>query len=101
MLKIPKYRHYCLSERQLEFEDDRDFYSSFIYLYLSYCSRVWGFACVTYLSKLHIIQKRIARLILGKQKYSTSHRSFKELNILSIYDKKKNQMFLGYVLLKI
>ena len=48
-----------------------------------------GLACITYLSKLHTIQKRIARLILGKQKYYPSHGLFKELNMLSIYDINK------------
>ena len=50
---------------------------------------MWGLACITYLSKLHIIQKRIARLILGKQKYYPSHGLFKELDMLSIYDINK------------
>ena len=58
-------------------------YYSCIYPYLNYCC-VWGLACITYLSKLHIIQKRIARLILGKQKYYPSHGLFKKLDMLSI-----------------
>ena len=48
-----------------------------------------GVLHVTYLSKLHIIQKRIAKLILGKQKYYPSHGLFKELDMLSIYDINK------------
>ena len=39
--------------------------------------------------KLHIIQKRIARLILGKQKYYPSHGLFNELDMLSIYNINK------------
>ena len=39
--------------------------------------------------KSYTIQKRIARLILGKQKYYPSHGLFKELNMLSIYDINK------------
>ena len=38
---------------------------------------LWGLECITYLSKLHIIQKRIARMILGRQNYYPSHRLFK------------------------
>ena len=73
----------------LNLKTAKDLYYSFIYPYLNYCCCVWGLACITYLSKLHIIQKRIARLILGKQKYYPSHGLFKELDMLSIYDINK------------
>ena len=39
----------------------------------------------------NIIQKRIAKLLSGKQKYP-SHGSFKELDMLSIYDKNKGSL---------
>ena len=55
-----------------------------------------GLVCIAYLSKLHIIQKRIARLILGKQKYHLSHRLFKELDMLSIYDINKCSLGMFY-----
>ena len=71
----------------LNLKTTKGFYYSF--MYLNYCCCVWGVACITYLSKLLIIQKRIARLILGKQKYYPSHGSFKELDMLSIYDINK------------
>ena len=60
---------------------------SIVLLYI----RIWIIVVVyiTYLSKLHITQKRIARLILGKQKYYPSHGFFKELDMLSIYDINK------------
>ena len=58
-----------------------------VYRYIAVSKR--GLACITYLSRLHIIQKRIARLILGKQKYYPSHGLFKELDMLSIYDMNK------------
>ena len=45
--------------------------------------------CVTYLIKLHIILKRIARSILGEQKYYPSHGLFEELDVVSIYDINK------------
>ena len=69
----------------LNLKTTKDLYYSFISPYLNYCCCVWGLACITYLSKLHIIQKRIARLILGKQKYYPSHGLFTELDMLSIY----------------
>ena len=73
----------------LNLKTTKDLYYFFIYPYLNYCCCVWGLACITYLSKLHIIQKRIARLIWGKQKYYPSHGLFKEFDILSIYDINK------------
>ena len=51
----------------LNLKTTKNLYYSFIYPYLNYCCCVWGLACITYSSKLHIIQKRIAKLILGKQ----------------------------------
>ena len=50
---------------------------------------MWGFACITCFSKSHTIQKRIARLIWGKQKYFPSHGLLKDLDMLSIYDINK------------
>ena len=50
---------------------------------------MWGHACITYLSKLHITQKRIARLVWDKQKYYPYHGLFKWLDMLSIYDINK------------
>ena len=73
----------------LNLKTTKDLYHSFIYPYLNYCCCVWGLACITYLSKLHLIHERIARLIWGKQKYYPSHGLFKELNMLSIYDINK------------
>ena len=58
-----------------------------------------GLACITYLPKLHIIHKRIGRLIFGKLKYYPSHELFKELDIL--FDIWYKQMLFGYVLLQI
>ena len=86
-----KYWHYCWGENHIELnvKTTKDLYYSLIYLYLNYYC-VWLLACITYLSKLHIIQKCIARLILGKPKYYPSHGLFKELDILSTYDINKS-----------
>ena len=73
----------------LNLKTTKDLYYFFIYPYLNCGFCVCGLACITYLSKLNIIPKRIARLILGKQKYYPSHGLFKELDMLSIYDINK------------
>ena len=41
-------------------------YYTFIYPYLNYCCTVWCTAARTHLSKLHILQKKINRIIFGK-----------------------------------
>ena len=68
------------------------------YLYYFSYTRIWvivvvcGVRCVTYLSKLHIIQKYIARLILGEQKYYPSRGLFEELNVISIFVINKSSL---------
>ena len=59
-------------------------YYTFIYPYLNYCCTVWGTAPVTYLSKLHLLQKRIIRIVAGKPRLYPSAELFKSLRILPI-----------------
>ena len=60
-------------------------YYSFIYPYLQYCNHVWGSTCITFLKKLHVLQKRIVRVIAGAKPREHSEPLFKNLNILSIF----------------
>ena len=68
---------------------DRDtlitLYYSFIYPYLQYCNHVWGNTCVTYLRKLHILQKRIVRVLAGVKPREHSEPLFKNLKLLTIF----------------
>ena len=59
-------------------------YYTFIYPYLNYCCTVWGIAPESQLLKLHILQKRIVRIIMGKPRLFPSDGLFKTLNILKI-----------------
>ena len=59
-------------------------YYTFIYPYLNYCCTVWGTAPETHLKKLHILQKRIIRIIAGKPRLYPSENLFKSLRILPI-----------------
>ena len=64
-------------------------YYTFIYPYLNYCCSVWGLAPIKYISKLHILQKRILRIICGKPRLFPSLDLFKSLEILPIFELNK------------
>ena len=64
-------------------------YYTFIYPYLNYCCSVWGLAPSKYLSKLHILQKRILRILCGKPRLSPSLNLFTSLKILPILELNK------------
>ena len=60
-------------------------YYSFIYPYMQYCNHVWGNTCITYLKKIHVLQKRIVRVLAGVKPREHSEPLFKKLNLLSIF----------------
>ena len=64
-------------------------YYTFIYPYLNYCCSVWGLAPATYVSKLHVLQKRILRIICGKPRLSPSLNLFVSLKVLPIVELNK------------
>ena len=85
--KIAKGIGIILKARKLfDSETLTTLYYSFIYPYLQYCNHVWGNTHVTYLQKLHILQKRIVRIIAGVKPREHTAPIFKELKILSIFD---------------
>ena len=59
-------------------------YYTFIYPYLNYCCTVWGNAASSFITRLHVLQKRIVRIISGKPKLTPSLNLFKNLRILPI-----------------
>ena len=60
-------------------------YNSLLVPHLTYCSLIWGINYSTNLSRLLLLQKRIARHILGlKHSESVTHR-FGEIQMLTIY----------------
>ena len=84
---ISKLRHYVNKKILLMI------YYSLIYPFLIYALPVWGNACNTHLDSVHIIQKKVVRLItfndiFYKNSQPPCHSSplFKELEILNIYD---------------
>ena len=54
-------------------------YYVFIYPYITYCNVIWGRAPNTYLSKVHILQKRVLYLLLNalsRRRREVNHVSF-------------------------
>ena len=65
-------------------------YYSFIYPYITYCNIVWGRAPKIYLSKIHVLQKRLVRIISQVGFRDHTQPLFKKQQILNIYQVNKN-----------
>ena len=64
-------------------------YYSFIYHYLTYCNKVWGNTCKTYLEKIIIQQKRAIRIIAGVPRFHQTDPLFSEVKLLKFMDINK------------
>ena len=60
-------------------------YNTLILPFMSYCVHVRGTASVVYLIKIHVIQKKIVRIICGVPPRSHSLSLFTKLNIMTIH----------------
>jgi hypothetical protein len=58
-------------------------YCSFIYPYLIYANEIWGSCNISYLTSLHILQKRSVRIIASLS--AGAHSAFANLGILNIF----------------
>ena len=67
----------------------RLFYQAYILPITDYCCIVWGKDNKGYINKIHKLQKRIAKIVLGKHIKYHNENIFKELNWLSHYDRCK------------
>ena len=65
------------------------FYNAYFLPIFDYCCTVWGKNNKTYINKIYMAQKRIARLILAKPKRSPTSKLFKQLNWLTFTDRCK------------
>ena len=79
----------CKARKVLDRNILRNLYFTFTYPYLVYCNSVWGLAGPSKLKKLHILQKRIVRIICGVPRLTATTDLFRELNILNIYNMNK------------
>ena len=60
-------------------------YYTFIYPVIIYCNIVWGSAPKIYLSKFHILHKKIVRIISHAEFRTLTNVSFKAYQIMNIY----------------
>ena len=61
-------------------------YYTFIYPYLTYCNSVWGDSFLYNLNRLHVLQKKVVRIISHANWKAHTEPLFKELEILPIKD---------------
>ena len=61
-------------------------YYSFIYPYMTYCNHVWGTACITYLNKIIILQKKAIRIVCNVNRRTPTDPLFRELKIIPFLD---------------
>ena len=64
-------------------------YYTFIYPFIIYCNIVWGRAPTLHLSKIHILQKQIIRIISHAEFRSHTYVLFKAHQIMNIYQLNK------------
>lgn len=62
----------------------RTLYTALILPYLSYCITVWGHTHKTYIDKLHVMQKRIIRVITFSERLAHTKPLYDKLKIMNI-----------------
>ena len=67
-------------------------YNTMILPFISYCIHVWGKAADTYLGKIHILQKKVVRIISGVPPRTHTQPLFNELKVLTV-----NQIYEYYL----
>ncbi len=60
-------------------------YNALIEPNLTYCITIWGHSYKTYISKLHLLQKKMVRIINNSEYYAPTENIFKSLKIMTIY----------------
>ncbi len=73
----------------LTFEMKQLFYNSYILTSFDYCCTIWGRGTKTDLSKIYVLQKRAAKIILQKPIRTPSKELFSQLNWLTFDDRCK------------
>ena len=82
-------RHYAVLNRiryKINAKVMLTLYDTMILPYISYCAIVWAGSATMYLRKLHIIQKKVLRLVFLANSRSHSKPIFKQLHRLTIFD---------------
>ena len=73
-------------------------YYSFIYPYLIYCNHVWGSTYEGRLDNLHLLQKKILRIIAGVKPWEHTDPLYKQYGILKLKD--INMYMIGHFMYK-
>ena len=60
-------------------------YNTMVLPFISYCIHVWGKAANTHLDKIHILQKKIVRIISGVPPRTHSQPLFDKLKVMTIH----------------
>ena len=76
---IVKARKYFNQETLL------NLYNTMVLPFISYCIHVWGKAASTHINKIHILQKKIVRIINGVPPRTHSAPLFDKLKIMTVY----------------
>ena len=74
-------------------------YNTLVLPFITYCIHVWGTAANTYLDKIHILQKKIVRIISGVPPRTHSQPFFEKLHIMTIHQIYK--YFVGVFMYKL
>ena len=70
------------------------FYYLFVYPYLNYCNTIWGNAALKHVNGLHLLQKRIVRLIFNAGFHDHTKELFVTAKIVNIFDLYKFNVLL-------
>ena len=65
-------------------ESLQSLYYAFVYPYMMYCNPVWGNASAVHINKLHVLQKKIVRIIAGVKPRTSTDDLFRNLNIMKL-----------------
>ena len=72
------------SRKILNNESLQSLYYAFVYPYMMYCNPVWGNASAVHINKLHVLQKKIVRIIAGVKPRTSTDDLFRNLNIMKL-----------------
>ena len=65
-------------------ESLQSLYYAFVYPYMMYCNPVWGNASAVHINKLHVLKKKIVRIIAGVKPRTSTDDLFRNLNIMKL-----------------
>lgn len=75
----------CRAKRLLDSKTLTLLYNALIQPYLAYCITIWGHTYQTYISRIHLLQKKLVRIISNSDFRAPTINLFKSLKIMTIY----------------